>query len=73
MQVKFVVFWVLFLKRKPPSNISEVRSFLGFVSYCSKFIPNFPTITERLTRQKAGFVWNEEQESAYNKIKTFTY
>ena len=59
---------------KPPSNTSEVRSFLGLVTYCSKFIPNFVAITEplrRLTRQKADFIWNREQESAFSKIKTF--
>ena len=36
------------LNMKPPSNTSEVRSFLGLVTYCGKFIPNFATITEPL-------------------------
>ena len=34
-------------------------SFLGLLTYCDKFIPNFATITEpltRLARQKADFV-----------------
>ena len=62
------------LNMKPPSNTSEIRSFLGLVTYCGKFIPNFATITEplrRLTRQKADFIWNGEQESAFSKIKIF--
>ena len=62
------------LNMKPPSNTSEVRSFLGVVTYCGKFIPNFATITgtlRQLTRQKADFVWNGEQESAFSKVKTF--
>ena len=33
---------------KPPSNTSEVRSSLGLITYCSKFVPNFPAITEQL-------------------------
>ena len=33
------------LNMKPPSNASEVRSFLGLVTYCSKFIPNLVIIT----------------------------
>ena len=33
------------LNMKPPSNTSEVRSFLGLVTYCGKFIPNFVIIT----------------------------
>ena len=62
------------LNMKPHSNTSEVRSFLGLVTYCGKFIPNFAIITEplrRLTCQKADFVWNQEQESNFSKIKTF--
>ena len=62
------------LNMKPPSNTSEVRSFLGLVTYCGKFIPNFATVTESLrwlTSQKADFIWNWEQESAFSKIKTF--
>ena len=38
------------LNMKPPSNTSEVRSFLGLASYCGKFIPNFETITEPLIK-----------------------
>ena len=33
---------------EPPSNTSEVCSFLGLVTYCSKFIPNFAATTEAL-------------------------
>ena len=60
------------LHMKPSSNTSEVRSFLGLVTHCSKFVPNFAAITEplrRLTRQKADFIWTGEQESACSKIK----
>ena len=62
------------LHMKPPSNTSEVCRFLGLVTYCSKFISNFAAITEplrQLTRQKAEFIWNGEQESPFSKIKTF--
>ena len=59
---------------KPPSNTIEVRSFLGLVTYCSKFVLNLAAITEklrRLTCQKANFILKGEQESAFSKIKTF--
>ena len=62
------------LNMKPPANTSEVHSFLGLVTYCCKFIPNFATFTEplrRLTRQTADFTWNGEQRSTFNKIKSF--
>ena len=38
------------LDMKPRSNTSEVRSFLGLVTYCSKFAPNFAAIIEPLRR-----------------------
>ena len=59
---------------KPPSNTREVCSFLGLVTYFSKFVPNFAAITEplrQLTHQKADFIWTGEQESVFSKIKTF--
>ena len=62
------------LNMKPPSNTSKVCSFLDLVTYCGKFIQNFATITEPLgwlTRQKSDFVWNGEQESTFDKVKTF--
>ena len=62
------------LHMKPPSDTSEVRSLLGLVIYCSKFVPNFAANIEplrQLTPQKAEFIQNREQESAFNKIKTF--
>ena len=61
---------------KPPSNTSKVRIFLGLVTYRSKFVPNFAATAEplrRLTHQKADFIWNGEQESAFSKIKTFIF
>ena len=57
---------------KPPSNTTEIRIFLGLVTYCGRFIPIFATITEPLRQlpcQKADFVWNGE--NAFSKVKTF--
>ena len=33
---------------RPPTSANEVRSFLGMVTYCAKFIPNFSDITKPL-------------------------
>ena len=41
---------------RPPQNAAEVRSFLGLVNYCARFIPNFATPAEplrKLTRSDA--------------------
>ena len=40
-----------------PTTPAEVRSFLGFVNFCSKYIPNFATIAEplrKLTRKEVN-------------------
>ena len=37
---------------RPPQNAAEVRSFLGLVNYCARFIPNFATLAEPLRKLK---------------------
>jgi len=47
-------------KTKKPENAKEVRSFLGLVNFCAKFIPGLATVSEpllRLTRQNVPFRW----------------
>ena len=64
------------LNVKLPSNTSEVRSFLGLVSYCCKFIPNIATITEplrQLTLQKADFIQNRKAKVPGQCHKTFIF
>ena len=44
--------------KREPRTATEVRSFLGLVNFCSKFIPNLATIGEPLsecTRTGYGF------------------
>ena len=57
---------------KPPTNVTEVRSFLGLVNFCNRFIKDFATISEpirRLTRKKQPFIWKLEQQTAFDKLK----
>ncbi|XP_012472427.1 uncharacterized protein LOC105789600 [Gossypium raimondii] len=55
-----------------PTNISQVRSFHGLASFYRRFVPNFSTLPAPLTgiiRKNSPFIWSDEQESAFVKIK----
>lgn len=57
---------------RQPASAEETRSFLGLVNFVGKFIPDLATITEplrRLTKKDEPFVWQAEQQSAFDKIK----
>ncbi|PIK38325.1 hypothetical protein BSL78_24838 [Apostichopus japonicus] len=57
---------------RQPTSASEVRSFLGLVQYCSRFIPNLATISEplrRLTKKGQTFSWGKEQEQSFQSLK----
>ena len=51
---------------EPPKNANEVLSFLGLVTFCAKFIPNYATIAEplrKLTRSNVPWEWTSEQHA----------
>ena len=55
-----------------PKTTKEVKSFLGMANYCSKFIPNFSSITKPLrdlTKKGVPFQWTEKHTKSLNKIK----
>ena len=55
-----------------PSSASEVRSFLGLVNYCSRFIPNFSTIAaplRQLTHKGAPFTWTKLHQNAFESLQ----
>ena len=57
---------------RPPQNAAEVRSFLGLVNYCARFIPNFATLAEplrKLTRSDAEWAWGDAQQDAFHRLK----
>ena len=57
---------------EPPKNANEVLSFLGVVTFCAKFIPNYATIAEplrKLTRNNVPWEWTSEQQRAFEKLK----
>ncbi|UYV64919.1 K02A2.6-like [Cordylochernes scorpioides] len=60
-------------KAKSPTNISELRSFLGLVNYYGKFIPNLPDLLRplyELLHKKNCWSWTKECEKAIEKCKS---
>ena len=55
-----------------PTNVHEVRSFLGMVNYSSRYIPNYATISELLrvlTKKNARFTWTASHQTAFDQLK----
>lgn len=55
-----------------PTNVDELRRFLGLITYYSKFIPDFSTISyplRCLLQKGKRYVWTRECEAAFIKLK----
>ena len=55
-----------------PTNVSELKSFLGVCGYVSKFIPNYADLVEplrRLTRKSVKWRWEKEHAQSFNDLK----
>ena len=58
-------------KLKPPTNIKEVRHFLGLTGYYFKFICNYANIAyplNCLTHKAQPFVWTLEYQANFNML-----
>jgi hypothetical protein len=58
---------------KEPSNITEVRAFLGLVTFYGKFIPNLSSVAaplNNLLKKAEKFVFSDRCKLAFQKIKT---
>ncbi|XP_022110685.1 uncharacterized protein LOC110990141 [Acanthaster planci] len=55
-----------------PTNVREVQSFLGLVSYYRRFIRGFADVARplhRLTEKARKFEWSDEAEGAFQELK----
>ena len=60
------------LKLERPTNVTEIRSFLGLVGYYRRLIKGFSTIAlplTKLTRKEVRFIWSEECEASFRELK----
>ncbi|KAL5583161.1 hypothetical protein UlMin_015603 [Ulmus minor] len=57
---------------KPPTNASEVRSFLGMAGYYRRFVEDFSRIAmplTNLTRKNVKFEWNDACNDSFLELK----
>lgn len=55
-----------------PTNVHDIRRFIGMASWYRRFVPDFATIMKpltELTRKSVKFKWTPECDEAFNKIK----
>ena len=65
-KIEAVVNW------KPPKNVSEVRSFLGFAGYYRKFVKGFSKIAApltKLTRKDIKYDWVDACQQSFEELK----
>ncbi len=58
-------------KLKPPASVGEVHSLLGMLTYSSRFIPRFSTLTapiRKLLKADVKFEWAVEQQKAFDSL-----
>ncbi|XP_070024610.1 uncharacterized protein, partial [Nicotiana sylvestris] len=56
-----------------PSSTTEIRSFLGLAGYYRRFVQGFSSIASpltKLTQKGAPFVWSDECEDSFQKLKS---
>ena len=57
---------------KPPTNLTEIRSFLGLAGYYRNFIEGFSKLAAtltKLTRKEETFVWSEACQQSFDELK----
>ncbi|XP_041961667.1 uncharacterized protein K02A2.6-like [Alosa sapidissima] len=60
------------MEAPPPSNVTELKSYLGLLNYYNKFLPNLATLLaplHELLRHNVHWKWHKEQEEAFQKSK----
>ena len=65
-KVEAIVDW------KPPTNVTEVRSFLGLAGYYRNFVEGFSkiaTLLTKLTRKEEKFIWSEACQNSFDELK----
>ena len=65
-KIEAIVNW------QPPTNVIEIRSFLGLAGYYRKFVEGFSKIATpltRLIRKEEKFIWSDECQHNFDELK----
>jgi len=57
---------------KPPTNVSELRRFMGMVNQLGKFTSNLAELTQplrQLLSKKSAWLWGPDQDLAFANVK----
>ncbi|KAG8499245.1 hypothetical protein CXB51_005776 [Gossypium anomalum] len=60
--------------KKPPRNVTEVRSFLGLAGYYRRFVKGFSMIATPMTKllqKDVKFEWSEKCQKSFDRLKTY--
>ena len=60
------------LNWKPPTKVSEIRSFLGLAGYYRRFIEGFSKLAKPMTallEKNAKFVWSDKCQANFDELK----
>lgn len=60
------------INTEPPTNINELRTFLGMANNYNKFIPNLASITaplNKLLKKGVKYLWTDDCYRCFNEIK----
>jgi len=55
-----------------PTNVAQLRSFLGMTNYSAQFIPHYATLVDplrSLTKKDARWEWAKEHQKCFEKLK----
>ena len=57
---------------QPPQNVKELRTFLGFIQYLGKFLPNLAAESappRKLLEKEVVWHWDKEQQQSFQTLK----
>ena len=55
-----------------PSNTKELKTFLGFVQYLAKFLPNMAEVSaplQKLLEKNTAWNWEKQKEDSFQQLK----